>query len=106
MPNKFLLFIGLNWLRLKILFAKFLMRRGIIPAQLRSEFAPNPLLKYPPNEVCWCGSGTKAKKCCLKKQAAVCKVKHAEFLKGFMRHVEIASLKHGGMKEAIKFDTN
>jgi hypothetical protein len=103
MPNKFLLFIGLNWLRLKILFAKFLMRHGIIPQQLRSEFAPNPLLKYPPNESCWCGSGVKAKKCCLKKQAAVCKVKHAEFLKGFMQHVKIASLYPTTESKVMKF---
>jgi hypothetical protein len=103
MPNKFLLFIGFNWLRLKILFAKFLLKRGIIPAQLRSQFAPNPLLKYPRNEACWCGSGEKAKKCCIPKQAPVCMLKHADVLTQYMNHIKIASLEPTTESKVMKF---
>lgn len=36
--------------------------KGVKPM---SDFEFNPLLKYPRNETCYCGSSKKFKKCCL-----------------------------------------
>lgn len=43
-------------------------RDGMKPAQ---GMAWNPMLKYPPNESCYCRSGLKFKKCCKLKQPLV-----------------------------------
>lgn len=76
-------------LRLTILVAQFLMKRGIVPKALANQFAPNPLLQYPRNENCWCGSYKKSKHCCLPRQAPVMPIEQVKFLEGFMRQVEI-----------------
>lgn len=39
---------------------------------LQDGRAWNPLQKYPVNKGCWCGSGTKAKKCCQPYLAETC----------------------------------
>jgi uncharacterized protein YecA (UPF0149 family) len=38
----------------------------------------NPMLKYPRNEACYCGSGVKAKKCCLLHQTLAVNSEFAE----------------------------
>ena len=87
----------MNWLILKlfwleILLAKFMMRVfGYVPSALRNEFARNPLLKYPRNEHCWCGSHRKAKWCCLPNQAKVCRKEHEAMLEKYMVHVQLAT---------------
>jgi hypothetical protein len=51
--------IGLYW-RVKRFFYKTATQADIAPATV-----PNPLLKWPRNFNCVCGSGKKFKKCCL-----------------------------------------
>ena len=55
------------------------------------QLAKNPLLGYPRNTPCWCGSGAKAKKCCLPKQPSVVPVKNAAMLAHYMSHVRAAA---------------
>lgn len=50
-------------------------------------YVENPLLKYPRNLPCWCGSSHKAKSCCLPKQAPVVDFEQGVVLRGYMVHV-------------------
>lgn len=50
-------------------------------------FVYNPLLKYPRNERCYCGSGVKAKMCCLPKVKRVVPKDSAPLLKDYVDHV-------------------
>ena len=45
----------------------------------------NPMLKYPRNETCFCGSGTKAKKCCLIHQPLAVTKEYAEKAKPLVK---------------------
>lgn len=45
----------------------------------------NPLLKYPRNSPCYCGSGRKAKKCCLPSATPYCKKSDAPTLEAIVR---------------------
>jgi hypothetical protein len=83
----------INWwmFNVKILVAKFLMKHGIVPSMLSRDFVKNPLLKYPRNLECWCGSNKRSKNCCLPKQARVCRIEHAKILNQFMTHIELAT---------------
>jgi hypothetical protein len=40
----------------------------------------NPMRKYPRNKGCFCGSGAKAKKCCLPDIRAACSEKFADYI--------------------------
>jgi len=48
---------------------KWLFKRGVAKNTIGAEIAPmlveNPLMKWPRNYSCVCGSGKKFKKCCL-----------------------------------------
>lgn len=86
----------INWwhFNVKVFLAKWLMKTfGYVPWFLRTEFAKNPLLKYPRNIKCWCGSHKKAKFCCLPQQAKVCRVENVKFLTQYMKAVEIHNAK-------------
>lgn len=52
----------------------------------------NPLLKYPRNESCYCGSGVKFKKCCLPRTQYAVDKKAADAAKPL---VDIIRKKHG-----------
>lgn len=67
---------------------RVMARLGITPSSLRSRWARNPLLKYPRNTVCWCGSKVKAKACCLPKVSKIVAVEQLELLNSYMAHVE------------------
>lgn len=45
----------------------FLAVLNILLPSARKRYMLNPLLKYPKNLPCFCGSGNKAKSCCLSK---------------------------------------
>jgi uncharacterized protein YecA (UPF0149 family) len=51
---------------------------------------PNPLQRFPRNQPCWCGSGRKAKACCLPKTPQYVPEREAQFLHNYMIHVELA----------------
>ena len=89
MRHKLLIFLKLLPLRLKVFYGQTCMRLGFVPQSLRNAFAPNPMLKYPRNLNCFCGSYKKAKHCCLPKQAPVMPAEFAEKLRSFMRQAEI-----------------
>lgn len=76
-------------IRIKVFIAQTLMKFGIVPNSLINQFAPNPMLKFPRNEDCWCGSFKKAKHCCIPKQAPVCPTEMVEPLKKFITRVEL-----------------
>lgn len=48
---------------------------------------PNPMLGYERNTPCWCGSGAKAKKCCLPTARHVVSAQDAEFLNSYLKEV-------------------
>ncbi len=52
--------------------------------QLLPGNAWNPLEQWPRNEACWCGSGKKAKKCCLLKAYPVIKAELAQNIRKLM----------------------
>ena len=76
-------------LRCKVFYAQTLMKFGIVPKALVKQFAPNPMLKFPRNADCWCGSYKKAKHCCLPKQAPVTPAHMVEPLKKYMVRLEL-----------------
>src|ERR1700722_159470 len=45
---------------------------------LSNDMSWNPLLRYPRNALCFCGSGLKSKKCCLPKIPMTIPTKHCE----------------------------
>ena len=49
--------------------------------QLKPGWVWNPLLRFPRNSLCFCGSGIKSKKCCLPKVPLSCKVKEADSMR-------------------------
>jgi hypothetical protein len=85
--KKFWIQLKLLPLRFKVFYGQTLMRFGIVPAALIRDFQPNPMLKYPRNENCWCGSYKKAKHCCLPKQAPVMPADMVPKLKSFINQV-------------------
>lgn len=48
---------------------------------------PNPMMRYERNTGCWCGSGAKAKRCCLPGVKQVVTVQEAEFLNAYLKDV-------------------
>jgi hypothetical protein len=48
----------------------------------------NPLLKYPRNIPCFCGSALKAKRCCIPKLKRAIPLERLEELKAYMDHVD------------------
>ena len=56
------------------------------PPEVKGYVAPkgamwNPLLKWPRNHVCWCGSGLKAKFCCLPRSSKCISLKTGTVIK-------------------------
>ncbi len=47
----------------------------------------NPLVGFPRNAACFCGSGSKAKRCCLPRVAEFCSSKKAAELKRLMPQI-------------------
>jgi hypothetical protein len=56
--------------------------------KLKKGFQWNPILRYPRNALCWCGSGKKSKKCCLPNASMICKDKEVS---GYKQLVNIAN---------------
>ena len=54
----------------------------------KDGFAWNPLRDYPRNLACFCGSGGKAKRCCLPKQFLTVESKLAGELQKYMNYVK------------------
>lgn len=75
----------MSMMKLWIYIDRWLLRAGLNPIQ---GYALNPLRNYPRDLVCWCGSGAKAKDCCLPKQAKICTAKQAVILKRYMKYIE------------------
>lgn len=65
---------GLYW-KIKRFFYKSTVQADIAPATV-----PNPLLKWPRNFNCVCGSGKKFKKCCLNGLASQVTIKDANMI--------------------------
>ena len=56
---------------------------------VNGRYALNPLVKYPRNLGCWCGSGAKAKRCCLPTLSRVVLAEQAVLLKHYLMAVEV-----------------
>lgn len=63
----------------------------------------NPLKAWPRNEACWCGSGLKAKKCCLMTTPATMTAKAAL---GIRRLMDMGVLGRGLVRQAFVNRTN
>ena len=73
------------WVRIRRWIRLQLVKRGYL------KVWPNPLLRYPRNLPCWCGSGRKAKVCCLFKQPRSVPAETAAMLEKYMIHVKLAN---------------
>jgi hypothetical protein len=71
--------------RLRLWWLEFRIRRGWL------KMAMNPLLGYPRNEPCWCGSGRKAKVCCLPRQPRVIPANAAVLAAQYMTYIKLAT---------------
>jgi hypothetical protein len=56
---------------------------------VNGRYALNPLVKYPRNEPCWCGSREKAKRCCLPTLSRVVLAEQAVLLKHYLMAVDV-----------------
>ncbi len=62
--------IGLLIRKLEVIYKKRALLKNLAKIEgskgfkLKDGWAHNPLTKYPPNYVCFCGTGAKFKKCC------------------------------------------
>lgn len=55
-----------------------IVTRPVVRSKVRSgQYASNPLMVYPRNVPCWCGSLKKAKRCCLPSVARICTIEQA-----------------------------
>lgn len=73
------------WLFLRVKIDKLMTKFGYYPM---STYAENPLLKYPRNTLCFCGSDQKAKACCLPKQPRIILIEQAQWLAPYMEQVK------------------
>lgn len=75
-------------LRTKI---KYIIKVKILKLQkrrlIKADYLENPMLKYPRNNNCWCGSHLKAKKCCLPKQAKALPADMTKPLKMYVKEI-------------------
>lgn len=71
--------------------AKFSKKREAgAPTKPAPGWAWNPLLRYPRNLACYCGSGKKFKKCHEAREVRVVTKEKAEFLNGYLRAAGVA----------------
>lgn len=87
----------ISWLLNK--WAKFNQKKSVVvdskrgTKRVRGKFVWNPLLKYPENIACWCGSKKKAKVCCLPTVPETCSYKQAVINKKYLVYIK----KHYGL---------
>lgn len=67
----------------------------------RGSFVPNPLLKYPRNYRCYCGSEFKFKMCCVHRTPEVCSPKEALANKWAVKWAEICHEKEKGQEVVL-----
>ena len=61
---------------------------GWVRHRAKLSYAVNPLMKFPRNENCFCGSQKKAKRCCLGKLPKTVPLQQAIQLSKYMLHVQ------------------
>lgn len=59
-------------------------KEGYVP---EAGFKWNPILKYPKNESCYCGSGKKFKKCCLPTETMAVNPTYADAAVDHVKHM-------------------
>lgn len=73
--------------RLRVRLDGLLSWAGLTPSQ---GYARNPMLEYPRNLRCFCGTGVKYKHCCFSKQSKYIPAAMASDLAGYITHVKLA----------------
>lgn len=86
MLNKARAFIYLLGVKIKYLLKVKILRLHKYKL-IAADYLENPLLKYPRNLDCFCGSKLKAKKCCIPKQARIIPADQAIQLKRYLDYV-------------------
>lgn len=66
---------------------KISLRYGIKLFNVDRRYALNPMVSYPRNMNCWCGSKLKAKVCCLPGQARIVPADMAPRLGEYMKYI-------------------
>lgn len=90
MLNKTRAFIYLLGVKIKYFFKVKILRLHKYKL-IAADYLENPLLKFPRNLPCFCGSSLKAKRCCLPKQAKVIPADQAIKLKQYIDYVDSVS---------------
>lgn len=82
----------LPYRRLKLWMAAKLAKRreAGAPTKPAPGWVWNPLLRYPRNRACYCGSGVKFKKCHYSREVRVVQVEKANFLEGYLQAAGVA----------------